>query len=232
VVQHPQRATAYTTIVSDRALNRLAYHHPGALAAYRFVDLPTELLRRAKVVLVTGYTIMPQLRPLGFAQALATARQGGAITALDIGPAIGQPAQLDELAPFLFEIDYCLANRHELAVCTGDSETDRGAQRLLGAGAACVIVKLGAEGALVYQPGRRMHVPAFQVAVHSTVGAGDAFNAGLLYARQQGDTLEEAVRFANAVAALVISSGSGILGCPSLTHVHEFVRYAHDQAQA
>ena len=229
VVQHRQAATAYTAIVSDRALNRLAYHHPGALAAYRAADLPTELLRQAKVVLATGYTIMPQLRPLGFAEALATARQGGALTALDIGPAIGRPAQLDELAPFLPVIDYCLANRHELAVCTDEREIDRGAQRLLAAGAACVIVKQGADGALIYQPGQRAHVPAFRVEVHSTVGAGDAFNAGLLYARQQGDPLEEAVRFGNAVAALVISSGAGILGCPSLAHVHEFVRYAEQR---
>jgi sugar/nucleoside kinase (ribokinase family) len=224
VVRHPEQATAFTTIVSDRAHNRLAYHHPGALAAYTVADLPAELLAWAKVVLATGYTIMPQLRPTGFAQALHTARRAGALTALDIGPAIGQPTQLAELAPFLADIDYCLANRHELAVCTGEQETDRGAQRLLGAGAACVIVKQGAAGALVYQPGRRMHLPAFRVAVYSTVGAGDAFNAGLLFARQQGDTLEEAVRFGNAVAALVISSGKGILGCPSLSRVHEFLR--------
>jgi sugar/nucleoside kinase (ribokinase family) len=223
-VHNRQRATAYTTIVSDRGRNRLAFHHQGALATYTLADLPAALLAQAQVVLVTGYSIMPGLRPTGFAQVLASARQQGAVTALDIGPAIGQPAQLAELEPFLPYVDYVIANRHELAVCTDEEETDRGAQRLLTSGAVCVVVKQGIDGTVVFQPGRRIHVPAFPVAVHSTVGAGDAFNAGLLYARKQGDALEDAVRFGNAVAALVISSSQGILGCPSLARVHEFLR--------
>jgi sugar/nucleoside kinase (ribokinase family) len=224
LLRHPSHATAFTTIVSDRVRNRLAFHHPGALAAYSSADLPPTLLHEANVFLVTGYTILPRFRPAGFAQMLAAARQAGAITALDIGPAIGQPAQIDELGPLLPGLDFLLTNRHELAVCTGESEPDAGAQRLLTAGAACVIVKQGREGALLCQPGLRVHVPAFAVEVATTVGAGDAFNAGLLFARSQGDTLEDAVRFGNAVAALVISSGRGILGCPALASVHEFVR--------
>lgn len=223
-VHHPSCATAYTTIVSDRSRNRLAFHHPGALAAYTLADIPVELLAGASVVLATGFTIMPQLRPAGFAQALTTAREHGALTALDIGPAIGNPTALAELAPLLESVDYLIANRHELSICTGETSVERGAQTLLAAGARCVIVKQGGAGATLFQPGRQVHVPAFAVEVYSTVGAGDAFNAGLLFARQQGATLEEAVRFGNAAAALVISSGRGILGCPSLARVIEFMR--------
>ena len=40
----------------------------------------------------------PAWRPDGVAEALSEARNHGAITALDIGPAIGQPAELAELA--------------------------------------------------------------------------------------------------------------------------------------
>ena len=225
-VQHPAHATAFTTIVSDRALNRLAFHHPGALAAYALSDIPPALLTRATVLLATSFSIMPQLRRDGFAQALRTAHQQGAITALDIGPAIGKPTHIDELIPVLPVVDFLLTNRHELSVCTGETDVGRGAGRLLSAGAACVIVKQGGDGATIYQAGCRAHVPGYAVEVHSTVGAGDAFNAGLLCARRQGASLEDAVRFGNAVAALVISSGRGILGCPSLTRAIEFQRQA------
>jgi sugar/nucleoside kinase (ribokinase family) len=222
-VHNPQQATAFTTIVSDRALNRLAFHHPGALAAFQFADIPAQLLAQANVVLATSYTIMPKLRPDGFAQALAAAHAHGAITALDIGPAIGQPAQIDELGPLMAHVDYWLTNRHELAVCSGVEEVEAGAMRLVAAGAQCVIVKLGKAGAAIYSAAEQSHVPAFVVDVRSTVGAGDAFNAGLLYGLQQQWPLAQAVRYGNAVAALVISGEQGILGCPSQAGVAAFL---------
>jgi sugar/nucleoside kinase (ribokinase family) len=221
---HPQRATAFTTIVSDRNRNRLAFHHPGALAAFDFADIPTELLTKANVVLATSYTIMPKLRSAGWSQALALAQAQGAITAVDIGPAIGQPAQVAELQALMPYVDYWLTNRHELAVCTGCDEVAAGAALLLTAGARTVVVKLGKGGAAVYRQDSHFTVPAFAVAVRSTVGAGDSFNAGLLYGLQQGWPLAQAVRFGNAVAALVIASEHGILGCPPLTQVNAFLQ--------
>ena len=40
LVHSADRATAYTTIVADRAQNRLAFHHPGALAGFTLADVP------------------------------------------------------------------------------------------------------------------------------------------------------------------------------------------------
>lgn len=142
----------------DNARNRLAFHHPGALAALTYDDLPTNLLAAANVLLVTGYTILPQLRPHGFAQAWRPI-SGWVITAVDIGPAIGTVAQLAELTPLLPHIDYLIANRHELAVCTGVEDVEQGATRLLKAGARCVIVKLGKAGAAIWTAGMHTHAP-------------------------------------------------------------------------
>ncbi|MFN8486942.1 MAG: carbohydrate kinase family protein [Caldilineaceae bacterium] len=229
LVRHAQRATAFTTIVMDNALNRLAFHHPGALAALTYEDLPSSLLQKADVVLVTGYTILPGLRPDGFARALAEAKHHGAITAVDIGPAIGEPAQLAELHPLLPAIDYLIANRHELAVCTGTEDVEEGARRLLQAGARCLVIKLGKAGAAIRTAATQTLVAGFTVETRSTVGAGDAFNAGLLYGLQQGWPLEKAVRFGNAVAALVVSSERGILGSPALSQVETFLRKLDEQ---
>lgn len=229
LVRHPQRATAFTTIVMDNALNRLAFHHPGALAALTYEDLPAQLLQTADVLLVTGYTILPGLRPQGFARALAEAKSHGAITAVDIGPAIGQPAQLAELQPLLPAVDYLIANRHELAVFTGTEDVEEGALRLLQAGASCLIIKLGKAGATIRTSASKTHVPGFTVETRSTVGAGDSFNAGLLYGLQQGWPLEKAVRFGNAVAALVVSAERGILGSPSLAQVETLLHQIDEQ---
>ncbi|MDQ3250278.1 MAG: carbohydrate kinase family protein, partial [Chloroflexota bacterium] len=221
----PHEATAFTTIVMDNQRNRLAFHHPGALATFADKDLPSSLLQAVRVLLITSYPILPQFRPAGYAKLLAQAQASGAITAVDIGPAIGQPAHLAELIPVLPTIDYLIANQHELAVCTGEPDVEQGALRLLQAGARCVIVKLGKAGAAFctvnhgYTP-----VPGFSVAARSTVGAGDAFNAGLLYALHQGESVTAAVRFGNAVAALTVASERGILGSPTLVEVEDFLR--------
>lgn len=224
LVRHPVQATAFTTIVMDNALNRQAFHHSGALATLTYADLPVHLLEAAKVILVTSYTIMPGLRSQGFAYALAGAQRRGAITAVDIGPAIGEPAQLPELRPLLPTIDYLIANRHELAVCTGTESVEEGAKRLLQAGARCLIIKLGKAGAAIWTAETHTLVPGFAVEARSTVGAGDSFNAGLLYGLQQSWPLAEAVRFGNAVAALVVSSERGILDSPALGQVEAFLR--------
>ncbi|TDD41222.1 carbohydrate kinase [Nonomuraea terrae] len=82
------------------------------------------------------------------------------------------------------------------------------------AGARLVVVTRGASGALVSLDGDRAAVPAPEVAVADTVGAGDAFTAGLLHdlgargllgGRLDGLDLPAAVRaaeFAVRVAAL------------------------------
>ena len=69
-----------------------------------------------------------------------------------------------------------------------------------------MIVKCGAKGVQVHPAGEPMlHVPSLNVAVVNTVGAGDAFAAGLIASRLQGASWEEAARFANACGAIVVS---------------------------
>ena len=98
-------------------------------------------------------------------------------------------------------------------------------RRILDAGASCVVIKQGAEGASIWLAGGDTitQVPGFAVKAQFTVGAGDSFNAGFLYALQQGQDTVEAARFGNAVAALVVSAAQGALGAPSLAQVEELL---------
>ncbi len=98
-------------------------------------------------------------------------------------------------------------------------EVERFAEDLPARGPALVVVTRGERGVLAMRgrgPGRseRWELPAFKVPVVDTVGAGDAFSAGLLaglaerdvYSRDaldamKGDELAGTLRFAAAVAA-------------------------------
>ncbi|MCZ0940115.1 MAG: carbohydrate kinase family protein [Caldilineaceae bacterium] len=217
VRRYAGQGTATTLILSDREQNRLAFHHEGANRAVDGSSVDSDLIRSSDVVLLTSYSIMPGLRPYGAVELFRAARQSGTRTAVDIGPAIGEPAHMEELRPLLALTDYFICNEHELAVCTGGVELAAGMAAILAGGAGCVAIKRGAAGAVVLhgEDGEAtsggstngpIFVPGFSVEVQTTVGAGDSFNAGFLLAVHEGSTAVQAARFANAVAATVVST--------------------------
>ena len=114
LIHSRQAATSTTTVITDQALNRLAFHHPGATNTFGLDDLPQNVLSQTRAVLLTGYSLLPAWRPEGALHLLTLARQSGTMTALDIGPAIGKPVKLVELLPLLPQVDYFLCNAHEL----------------------------------------------------------------------------------------------------------------------
>jgi sugar/nucleoside kinase (ribokinase family) len=227
-VRNPSCAIATTTVVTDESLNRLAFHHPGALRDFSLADTLTDRFETASVLLISGYTLLPTVRAEGFAGYLAHAHQAGVLTAVDFGPAVGEPVRLAELLPLLPDVDYVISNAHELSTCTGADDLDVGAAKLLEAGARCLVVKRGKQGAVVRSPGVNVDVPGLAVEARFTVGAGDSFNAGLLYGIQQGLDVKRAVRFGNAVAALTVSSSHGVLGCPNLEQVQTLLSEAEN----
>ena len=214
VRRYAGQGTATTLILSDREQSRLAFHHEGANRAVDGGSIDSALVRGSDMVLLTSYSIMPGLRPNGAVELFREAWRSGTRTAVDIGPAIGEPALLEELRPLLAYTDYFICNEHELAVCTGGAELAAGMAAILEGGARCVVIKRGAEGAVVLEKdgsaagsaGAPTYVPGFSVEVQTTVGAGDSFNAGFLLAVKEGSSAEQAARFANAVAATVVST--------------------------
>ncbi|HKG16120.1 MAG TPA: PfkB family carbohydrate kinase, partial [Solirubrobacteraceae bacterium] len=70
-------------------------------------------------------------------------------------------------------------NRTEAELMTGETDPERAAETLLGAGARIVVVTLGADGALL-RGEASARTPGCPARVVSTVGAGDVFTGVLL----------------------------------------------------
>ncbi|MGB5188358.1 MAG: sugar kinase [Acidimicrobiia bacterium] len=68
-----------------------------------------------------------------------------------------------------------------------------------------VIARLGPAGAVACSANTVTTVAGFEVSVADTVGAGDAFDAGFIAARIDGENVAEAIRWGNAVAGLTVS---------------------------
>ena len=81
------------------------------------------------------------------------------------------------------------------------------AEALERVGASNIVIKTGKDGCYVYTHGKGRQIPAFKPkAVVDTTGAGDNFVGAFITAISKDMVLEEAARYANAAAAVSVTS--------------------------
>jgi ribokinase len=98
------------------------------------------------------------------------------------------------------------------------------AATLLEQGPDLIVVTLGGEGAIAYQRGAPpLHQPSFPVKAVDTLGAGDAFTAGLAVGLLQGRPLPECLRRAAACGALVCAQVGVFTALPSTVELNSFM---------
>jgi ribokinase len=159
------------------------------------------------------------------ASAMRVARAAGAKTMLDPAPAQPLPAEL------LAGVDILTPNESEAALLLNEPgariapESARGvAERLLAMGPRAVVLKLGDRGSFYAGADRRFHVPPFPVTAIDATAAGDVFNAALAVALSEGRELCDALRFANASAALSTTRAGAQSSVPRRSEVDEFLK--------
>ena len=93
----------------------------------------------------------------------------------------------------------------EFTAVTGELTMERAAERMLESCQA-VIARNGRKPVRIFDGTGVVTVPTEAVFVLTTIGAGDTFNGAFLYAYNEGLSLEKAVKFANEIAAYMIST--------------------------
>jgi sulfofructose kinase len=109
------------------------------------------------------------------------------------------------IADLLHQIDAIIAAESFPAELTGYGDLGRALEAIEhDFRAPLVCVTLGKEGSLARSRGREIRTSAFTVTSIDTTGAGDAFRGGFAAGclRNPDGELEDALRYANAVAAL------------------------------
>ena len=146
------------------------------------------------------------------------ARDEGALVVVDPNhrPALGSRADFARaLRPLRTLADIAIGDRDELADLAGT--TPRGAVPvLLESGCRLVIAKLGADGAIAYDGTTQHEVRSLARAVVDTVGAGDAFAAGVLFGAARGLSVPASLQLGSTLAAHVVETLGDIQGLPDL----------------
>jgi ribokinase len=147
--------------------------------------------------------------------ALRTAKDFGIRTILNPAPAGQVPKEILGFA------DVLTPNETELEILSSISSNaiEESARSLLIRKDQAIIVTLGSNGAHCVLKDQDFSVPAYDVEVVDTTGAGDAFNGALAVGLSEGKELMVAIAFANAVAALCVTKPGAAASMPTRPEV-------------
>lgn len=208
------------SIILNRGSDRAIMTFPGAIPLLELDDIPLEALAQARHLHLTSYFIQDRLRP-GVPELFARAHEMGLKTSLDTNfdPSGLWDAGLSEV---LALTDVFLPNETEACAITKTQDVDQAAAKLAEK-IPLVAVKLGAKGALSISKGQRLAQPAMPVAVVDTVGAGDTFDAGFLYAYLHGWDLKRCLQLGTACGSLSTLAAGGTTSQPTLAKALAFL---------
>jgi len=157
--------------------------------------------------------------------ALRLARKAGKLTVLDAGPPCHCPTEILKLA------DVVSPNETELEQLTDEHVSGRvsareAAEKLLTLGVKTVVLKLGSDGSMLVTAKGSKHFPAYKIHAVDPTAAGDAFTAALTVQLAAGETMENAIRYANCAGALAAMKLGAQPSLPTQKEVEEFVARA------
>ena len=166
-------------------------------------EMTPQWIEENRKVIEDSDLLLVQLEiPLNCVQkTLEIAKAANVKTILNPAPITKLPAEIIQLA------DYITPNEHEYQTLSEEFSIAELSSRL--------IITMGDEGVLFYEDGKEVRIPAFNVPVRDTTGAGDTFNGALGVAICEQLGLKEAIGFANRAAALSITQIGAQNGMPT-----------------
>jgi len=216
-------ASGVAFIVVDDSGENIIVVAPGANAALNEKDI-----QDAEDVIKTAGIILFQLEiPIRtVAEGIKLAKKHNRTVILNPAPAASIPEELLHL------VDIITPNQTEALTLTGiavnDAATAQQACNVLhGMRVSTVIITMGDQGAYISSDSYKGLVAGFNAgAVVDTVAAGDTFCGGLAIAIAEGKSLQQAVQFANAAAALSVTKAGAQTSIPARAEVINLLKDA------
>jgi fructokinase len=213
------------------------YRNPGADTLLHREDISADLFSNADLFHCGSVSL--SLSPCREAQFYAAqmARERGALVSFDPNwrPSLWDDFDLarDLIWQMMPLSDVVKVADEEWEFVTGTADFKEGAAKIRAQGPKLVVITRGADGAYFDCGTARGDVPGFKADAIDTLGAGDAFVAGLLSRLLQSEKLEDALneasltkilRFANACGAIATQTPGAIPALPNEEQVLNFLR--------
>lgn len=224
LVRSPRDSTSFSFIMVPRGGNRRILHTLAANATFGPDDIDTSLFAGAKWVGFHGLALVSKLEGENLAATLKAAHAAGARTAGDT--AINDrftAADWERMLGSCYEhFDILFPSEVEAVAMTGQTDPRAICETLRARGVKIAGVKLGERGCAVLSDEGYFEIPAYRVNCVDTLGAGDAFMAGLIAGMLRGLSPSGAARLGNAVSAHCVQSVGATTGIKPLADILAF----------
>jgi sugar/nucleoside kinase (ribokinase family) len=199
VVRAPGHTTTGVTMLLHHGDTRRILTYPGTMAEMTRADLDYDYLASARHFHLSSLFLHRALEK-DLPQLFRDLKKDGLTLSLDTNddPEDRWAGVLDELLDLT---DILLPNEQELLKITKRNTLEESLDALAGR-VPVIAVKCGKRGAMVQANGKRTLVPPVLVDPVDTIGAGDSFNTGFLFAWLNGANPEECARTGNITGAL------------------------------
>lgn len=199
---------------------RALYVDPGVNDTLTREDIDVEYASSAKLIHLTSFVgDKPLKAQIELLRELRKSKE--IMVSLDPGEIYAR--RREAIKPLLERTDILILNETEVRLLTGLGSRE-GAETLLKLGPKIIVVKLGDRGSYATDGEQRLHVNALKAKAVDTTGAGDAFNAGFLYATLKGLTLTDRLKLASFTAAKCIEKVGARNGLPTKEDIEAFVK--------
>jgi sugar/nucleoside kinase (ribokinase family) len=217
--------TSATVVLISKDGERTFLHHLGTNVLTSESDVDFDFVAKAKVLHWGGTSITPGLDGEPIGRVFQKARAMGVKTSMDTC-FDGKGVWFPHIQHALPHLDIAMSSIEEARHYTGKETSEEIAGFYRSFGVETVLVKMGAEGLYVKNGHEAHHIPAHNVPVIDTTGAGDAACGGFLYGLIHGWDLLRCGRLANAVGALTVQVMGGANGVRSLQETLAFMEKA------
>lgn len=205
------------------------YRKPGADVCLRSEEVSLSLLEGCRIFHYGSVAMSDEPSRTATFYGAQRAKDAGAILSYDpnFRPALWEDVQeAAEIMRAGWELaDLVKVSYEEMTLLTGTDDLQKGLERLCAHGAALALVTDGARGCAYRTPCCQGVLPAYDVQVVDTTGAGDAFMGAVLHelgglsaqeiAALPQARLEAILRFANAAGGLTATGRGAILAMPT-----------------
>ncbi len=223
--------TAVYFVTHGESGHQFSFFRAGSAASRMApADLPEDALRQAKVLHLSGISLAISASACDACYgAIATAREAGVKVSFDTNLRLRLWTK-DRARAVMTDVigltDICLPSYDDIVAITGLTDSDALVDYCLAKGAKIVALKLGADGALVADGGRRFRIAPKPCAPVDATGAGDTFGGAFVARLIAGDDLEAAGHYAAAAAALSTEGYGAVAPIPPPETVRALLRRA------
>lgn len=206
-----QARSSQSAIIVDKQGERIIINHPSP-------DLPDESSWLEEIDFSQYDAVLADVRwHQGAELAFTLAKRAGVPTLLDAD------TTPQDITPLIALADHIAFSQPGLHKVSQQSMAEAGLQQAAKLTTGRVYVTVGKEGCYWLEDNKLHHQAGFTVNVVDTTGAGDVFHGALALAIAQQENSANAIRFANAVAALKCTRPGGRAGIPDIDHIQSFL---------